>query len=59
MALSAFSHVNDHSSKKFDWLEAPLLDDINIEHIPQYCFDIRNIDIKLEQQNCEEIGPWY
>ena len=64
MAANASPQMSDHSLtyqplEKFDWLEAPLLDDIDIEHTPQYCFDIRDIDIKFEQQNCEEIGPWY
>ena len=54
------SQNNGTSSKKYDWLEIQLFgDNLESEVTHDYCFDINTIDIVTEQQNCEEVGPWY
>ena len=60
----AFDNVNDNVQcdepqlERFDWLEAHFIQD---ETMPSWntCFEITDIDLAMEQQNCPEVGPMY
>ena len=50
--------IDDPQLERFDWLEAHFIQDETI-HSWDSCFEISDIDIAQEQQNCPEIGPMY
>ena len=62
---TAFDSVNDqdqHSEpplEKYDWYEAQMFETEETAPSHEFCFDLSDIDLPKEQQNCPIIGDLY